>query len=173
MKTQNEQMSTDDAMALFDRLEPATAEQMIGHWRGEGIDTGHPMDGMLESSYWHGKVFESPEAVHPLVHNMPIWGRVSVNPALLPIRLSTALPMRDTLAPFLFPMLAPLVRSRRARARLRTVEFRGRYCAAMVYDAKAIIDVFAQYDRDTLLGWMDSKGMTQPYFFKLFREDAP
>lgn len=171
MTTANEQMTTEEATALFDRLEPATPEQMIGRWRGEGVDTDHPMDGMLESSYWHGKVFEGPEAVHPLIHNMPLWGRVSVNPAMLPMKLATVLPLRDTLAPFLFPVLAPLVRTSRPRARLRNVEFRGRQHAAMVYDAKAIIDVFAQYDNDSLLGWMDSKGMEQPYFFKLFREE--
>ncbi|MEO1573569.1 MAG: GXWXG domain-containing protein [Pseudomonadota bacterium] len=171
MTSKNERMTTAEATALFDQLEPATPEQMIGRWRGEGVDTDHPMDGMLESSYWYGKVFEGPEAVHPLIHKVPLWGRLSVNPTLLPIRAATALPLRDTLAPFLFPVLAPFLRTGRPKARLRCVEFRGRQHAAMVYDAKAIIDVFAQYDRDTLLGWMDCKGMAQPYFFKLLRDD--
>ncbi|MEM6640010.1 MAG: DUF4334 domain-containing protein [Pseudomonadota bacterium] len=166
----NERMTTDEAIALFDSLEPATAEQMIGHWRGEGVDTDHPMDGMLESSYWHGKVFEGPEAVFPLVHNIPLWGRMSINPALLPMRLATVLPLRDTIGPWLVPVVAPLVRTWKPRARLRTIEFRGRAHAAMVYDAKPINDVFARYDNDSVLGWMDGKGMDKPYFFKLFRE---
>lgn len=171
MTSKNERMTTVEATALFDQLEPATPDQMIGRWRGEGVDTDHPMDGMLESSYWYGKMFEGPEAVHPLIHKVPLWGRLSINPALLPIRAATALPLRDTLAPFLFPVLAPFLRTGLPKARLRRVEFRGRQHAAMVYDAKAIIDVFAQYDHDTLLGWMDCKGMEQPYFFKLFRDD--
>jgi len=55
------------------------------------------------------------------------------------------------------------------RARLRTLEFRGRYHAAMCYDQKPINDVFARIDDDTVMGWMDFKGADQPYFFKLFR----
>ena len=182
MSQKNERMTTEQATALFDRLAPATAEQMIGRWRGEGVDTDHPMDGMLESSYWYGKVFDGPEAVHPLIHKVPLWGRVSINPALLPIRAATALPLRDTLAPWLFPVLAPLLRtgrgqSKRPRCSVRlpsrgtSIAMTGPVHAAMVYDAKAIIDVFAQYDQNTLLGWMDCKGMAQPYFFKLFRDD--
>ncbi|MEM8500283.1 MAG: GXWXG domain-containing protein [Pseudomonadota bacterium] len=172
MKQTNTTMTTDEAIALFDQLAPATPEQMIGNWRGEGVNTGHPMDGMLESSYWYGKSFDGPEAVHPLVHHMPVWGRLSVNPALVPMRLATILPFRDSVAPLLFPVLAPFVRTRKPRARLRRIEFRGRQHAAMVYDAKAIIDVFAKFDDDSVLGWMDSKGMAQPYFFKLYRDRA-
>ncbi|MEO0573614.1 MAG: T9SS type A sorting domain-containing protein, partial [Bacteroidota bacterium] len=44
------------------------------------------------------------------------------------------------------PVLAPLLRTRRARARLRTVQFRGRAHATMVYDHKPINDVFAVMD---------------------------
>lgn len=170
MAQQNDKMTTEEATALFDSLEPATEAQMIGRWRGEGIDTSHPMDGMLESSYWYGKVFNGSEDVHPLVHQMPLWGRVSINPGLLPIRLSTNLPLRDVVAPVLFPLLAPLLWTRKPKARLRTILFRGRHHAAMCYDARPINDVFAQLDPDKLLGWMDFKGMERPYFFKLHRE---
>lgn len=162
--------ATDDAIALFDSLEPATEAQMLGRWRGEEMETGHPMEGMLASCYWYGKTFDGPDAVHPLVHQMPIWGRMSVNPALIPIRLATSLPLRDKLAPVLMPILAPLVRTSKPKARLRTIEFRGRPHAAMLYDAKPINDVFAQLSEDSMLGWMDFKGMAQPYFFKLYRE---
>lgn len=170
MPKQNDKMSTQEAMALFDRLAPATEDQMIGKWRGEGIDTEHAMDGMLESSYWYGKVFDGPEAVYPLIHKVPGWGRVAVNPALLPIGLSTRLPFRDWIAPVLFPMLVPLIRTTKPRARLRSIQFRGRMHAAMAYDAKPINDVFVVLSSDTMLGWMDFKGMEQPYFFKLQRE---
>lgn len=170
MPKQNDKMTTEEAMALFDSLPPATEEQMLGRWHGEGVDTDHDMDGMLESSYWYGKSFEGPDAVHPLVHKVPLWGKVSVNPALLPIKLSTYLPLRDILAPVLFPILVPLIRTSKPKARLRTISFRGRQHAAMCYDAKPINDVFASLGPDSVLGWMDFKGMDQPYFFKLHRE---
>ncbi len=167
---QNEAMSTQEAIALFDSLEPAQSSQMIGRWRGEGVDTDHPMDGMLEASYWYGKEFLGEDDVHPLVHKLPLWGRRNINPGLLPINLTTKLPLRDLIGPVLVPLVAPLIWTGKAKARLRTLEFRGRLHAAMCYDDKPINDVFAQYDENTLLGWMDYKGMVKPYFFKLFRE---
>lgn len=165
----NDQMTTQEAIALFDRLEPARPEDLLGRWCGEGIDTDHPMDGMLEASYWYGKNFEGPDAVHPLVHRVPLWGEVNINPALLPLRLATYLPLRDALGPFLFPLLVPFIRTGKPRARLREIKFRGRYHAAMCYDAKPINDVFARIDDTSVMGWMDFKGMKNPYFFKLFR----
>lgn len=170
MKKQNDRMTTAQAVELFDSLPPARADQMIGRWKGEGIDTNHPMDGVLEASYWHGKEFKGPDAVFPLIHKLPIWGRVAVNPALVPMKLSAVLPLRDWLTPVLFPMIVPLIRTSKPKARLRTIEFRGRSHAAMLYDAKPINDIFAQLDANTMLGWMDFRGMEQPYFFKLRRE---
>jgi len=169
--SKNEAMSTAAAIERFDSLAPATADQMLGRWRGEGIDTDHPMDGLLESSYWHGKEFLDAESVFPLVHVLPLWGRRAINPALLPINLVTHLPLRDQIGPLLIPLIAPLVWTKQAKARLRTIEFRGRMHAAMCYDAKAINDVFAQIDENTVMGWMDCKGWDKPYFFKLIRED--
>lgn len=59
--------TTEQALALFDALEPVPVEFMLGPWKGEGFATDHPMDGLLEAYHWHGKRFESTEAVHPLV----------------------------------------------------------------------------------------------------------
>ena len=168
--TENERMTTQEAIDLFDRLEPATMDMMIGDWTGEGIDTDHPMDGMLEASNWHGKRFIDENTVHPLIHRGPFGGKVSINPALLPMGLVLNLPLRDTLTPVLFPALSLFLRTSKGRARLRNLEFRGRMHAAMCYDAKPINDVFAKYDDNTALGWMDYKGMEKPYFFKLKRE---
>ena len=163
-------MTTQDAIALFDSLAPATETQLIGSWTGQDIATGHPMDGMLAASYWHGKRFDSADDVHPLIHDVPVWGVRSLNPALMPIRLVTALPLRDRILRLLVPVLAPVLSTRKSKARLRTLSFRGRMHAAMCYDALPIHDIFAVIDQDTLMGWMDAKGMEQPYFFKLTRE---
>ncbi len=164
------EMTTSAAVALFDRLEPAPAEMMTGRWRGEGIRTGHAMDGMLEATRWHGKKFDGPDAVHPLVHRGLGGGLYCVNPALLAIRATTAMPFRDAILRAVFPLAGPLLATRRHRARLRSILFRGRLHAAMLYDAKPINDVFARIDDDRVMGWMDFKGMEQPYFFRLIRE---
>ncbi|NNC37946.1 MAG: DUF4334 domain-containing protein [Acidimicrobiales bacterium] len=171
-KSKNQTMSTADAIKYFDSLGPIMADEMLGfYWRGEGIDTDHPMDGMLESSRWWGKMFKGPDDVHPLIHKGLFKKRFSVNPALLPIRLATHLPLRDVLGPVLFPPLSPLASTRKPKARLRMMEFRGKLSAAMCYDAKPINDCFRKIDEDTVIGWMDFKGMDQPYFFKLFRDE--
>ncbi len=41
--------TTEDAMELFDSLEPVDVAFMIGNWKGEGFHTNHPMDGLLEA----------------------------------------------------------------------------------------------------------------------------
>jgi len=81
MKQQNSSLSTQQAMDYFDSLPPIAAEEIFGYfWRGEGIDTDHPMDGMLESSRWLGKAFYSENDVHPLIHKGVFTERFSVNP---------------------------------------------------------------------------------------------
>lgn len=165
---ENEPMTTEKALAWFDRLPPVPAEMMIGRWDGFGVNTGHPMDGLLEVSSWVGKDFKGPDDVAPLVHE--VFGiRFHVNPALLPIGLVSALPLRDRIVPVLFPLLAPFLAKRRPRARLRMVEHRGKVSASMIYDAKPIIDVFRKIDENSLLGLMDRKEDTRPYFFKLVK----
>lgn len=163
-------MSLDAANAMFDSAQPATAEQMMGVWRGEGVQTGHPMDGMLEAAFWHGKDFQSCDRVFPLVHNVPFWGEMRLHPARLPIRLVTALPYRDRLLPRVFPVLAPFFRTTTPTASLREVVFRGRVHAAMIYDDLPIIDYFAVLGADERMGCMQRQGDQHPFFFRLLRE---
>jgi len=173
MKTVNQYLSTEDAIANFDNLTPIAVDEMTGfYWRGEGIDTDHPMDGMLESSRWWGKAFIGENEVHPLVHKGVIKKRFFVNPAFVPIKLATHLPLRDMIAPILFPVISPFISTRKPKARIRMLEFRGKLSAAMCYDAKPINDCFRKIDDDSVMGWMDFKGMEQPYFFKLFRDKS-
>ena len=166
----NAKMSTQEALRYFDSLDIVPVEMMIGHWRGEGIDTDHPMDGLLEASSWHGKVFESTESVYPLVHRGLLGRKFYVNPALLPMNLAAALPFRNFLIPLFFPVLQFFLRTSRSGARLRMTEYRGRSSATMQYDAKPINDVFRKIDDNSVLGLMDRKGEEKPYFFKLTRE---
>jgi len=60
-------MTTAEALALYDSLEPVDLAFLVGRWRGKGIPSQHPMDGMLEMSHWYGKAFIDPESVHPLL----------------------------------------------------------------------------------------------------------
>lgn len=165
-------LTTGEALALFDSLPPVSPEEMLGCWRGEGLASGHPLDGLLEAWHWHGKRFDALEEVHPLVFE-GLGGRlVQVNPSLLPIALLRA-PWIGRLAPFggLSPWLAPLLATRRSAARLRSLLHRGTVSAAMVYDTWPVIDVFRRLDATTLMGVMDGKGIEQPFFFLLRRED--
>ena len=40
---------------------------MLGRWRGSGLPTGSPLDGLLEAYGWYGKEFLDAETVHPLL----------------------------------------------------------------------------------------------------------
>ena len=169
--TIRDQMTTEEALALFDSLDPVPLAMMMGKWTGSEIRTGHPMDGVLEVSRWHGKEFRSPDEVFPLVHRGFGGRRFSVNPALMPIGLVLGLPvLRNRLSTLLFLLAAPLISTRKGKARLRMTSCRGKTSATMIYDAKPIHDIFRKIDDDSVLGLMDLKGVPQPYFFMLRRE---
>ena len=38
--------TTEQALELFDSLEPVDIDFMIGNWKGEGFQTNHRMDGL-------------------------------------------------------------------------------------------------------------------------------
>jgi hypothetical protein len=161
-------------LTLFDELPPVTVPEMLGAWAGQGLATGHPLDGLLEAYGWHGKRFDGPDDAHPLVFG-DARGLFSVNPALVPlpvvIRLSGVL-HSDLLAAVANRSLR-LLRTRKPAARLRVVEFRGVTTGTVTYDALPINDHFRAVDRDTLLGAMDVRGLDEPFLFVLRRETRP
>lgn len=164
-------MTPGEALALFDSLPPTPAAAMIGAWAGAGARTGHRLDGFLEAIGWHGKRFDGPEDVHPLVFGTK-GATFSVNPALGPLAMS--LPgLSRAIGPYARPALA-LMRTRAPKARLRMTEFRGVVTATMIYDQLPINDVFRRVDDDTVLGLMDQRGARAPdyFFFTLTREQA-
>jgi hypothetical protein len=146
--------------------------ELTGRWRGSGLPTGSPLDGLLEAYGWYGKEFVDAETVHPLLFADAAGRPRPLNPALIPIPV-----LRDhaglahsPLARSAFGVVRPLLTTRRPRARLRAVEHRGVVTAAMVYDALPIIDVFRRISADVLLGLMDLRGLAQPFFFVLRRD---
>lgn len=169
--------SLSEALAFYDTLAPVAVPTMLGAWRGAGIPTGGPFDGLLENLGWHGKRFDSADEVHPLVFRRGLEGRrparlVSVDPGRVPLGLAARHGQRFTgrATAVAFRMLLPLLATRRPRARLRPVEYRGVTSVAMSYDQLPIIDVFRAVDDDTLVGAMDLRGLAEPYLFTLRRE---
>lgn len=163
------QGSTEEALALFDALEPVDLTFMQGRWKGSEIRTGHPMDGWLEASGWFGKEFVDPETVHPLLFQLG-GALVRVAPHPLAMRWLRRFPFLQ--APLWGPLLRlaiGLQRTEASQARLRMVETRGKLGAAMIYDALPVVDSFRRIDARTVLGIMDEKGLAQPYVFLLER----
>ncbi|HBC17857.1 MAG TPA: hypothetical protein DC022_03680, partial [Alcanivorax sp.] len=164
----------DDALALYDALEPIETDFMIGAWKGEGFETGHPLDGVLERCHWHGKRFDSAEHVHPLVFRKASGELTTVKPLLVMpgLGLLDRLPfLKSERVGKLFQWMLPLLSGRQSAARLRMVNYRGKTSATMSYDNLPINDVFRKVDTNTVLGIMDLKGMKQPFFFVLRRDN--
>ncbi|HEY0507530.1 MAG TPA: DUF4334 domain-containing protein [Blastococcus sp.] len=163
-----------DALAFFDGLPTVPAFEMLGRWKGSGLPTGSPLDGLLEAYGWYGKEFLGREAVHPLL----VRGRGGtprpIDPAMIPLGLlrgyaglAKMWPVRTA-----FGHLRPALYTNQPKARLRTVEHRGVTTAAMIYDALPIIDFFRRVADDVLLGAMDMRGLPSPFFFVLERDTS-
>lgn len=162
--------TTDEALELFDGLDPVPVEFMLGTWRGAEFPTGHPMDGLLTATGWYGKQFVDADTVHPLLFfTADRKAAFPVNPALAPIGLP--LPANRSYHR-LITAARPLVGTSKPTARLRMTEYRARVSATMIYDAKPINDAFRRIDDDTVLGAMDLRGADRPYFFTLRRDDG-
>ena len=164
--------TTEAALAFFDSLPPVEIATMIGAWRGRGVDTGHPIDGLLERFGWHGKRFTGPDGAHPLIFDRARGGVFSANPAMIPIGFVVrhADLFRHPLAGRLFRVFGVMFRTDQPKARLRMTEYRGVVSATMIYDSLPINDIFRKVDDDTVLGAMDPRFTPQPFFFILRRE---
>ena len=144
---------------------------MLGRWRGSGLPTGSPLDGLLEAYGWYGKEFLDAETVHPLLFGTGSGPR-PVDPALLPVGMLRDRPglARSRLARAAFSAVRPLITTTRPTARLRSIAHRGVVTAAVLYDRLPITDVFRLVSTDVRLGLMDLRGLPDPFFFELRRE---
>ena len=167
--------TADEAVAFFDRCPPVEPAALPGRWRGRGLPTGSRLDGLLEAYGWYGKEFVDADTVQPLLFRDRRGAPRPLDPALAPVRLLVGHGelFRTPVARAAFAVLAPLRRARRPVARVRTVEHRGVATAAVVYDALPVVDVLRRVEVDTLLGWMDLRGLDEPFFFLLDREAQP
>ncbi len=163
--------TTERALQLFDSLDPVDLDFMLGRWRGSGLHTAHPMDGMLEASNWYGKEFINPETVHPLLF-LDGQGniiKVAPNSTLMDWALKLPVIKNDFMKPLL-TLTSTLLKTEDSQARLRMMEHRGKVSATMVYDYLPINDAFRKVDDSTVLGIMDFKNSPQPFFFVLKRD---
>ena len=164
-------MPRDEALAVFDTCPPVRVGEMTGRWRGSGVPTGSPLDGLLEAYGWYGKEFLDAETVHPLLFGTRSGPR-PVDPSPVPVGVLRDRPglAHTRAARTAFRAIRPLLTTSRPRARLRAVEHRGVVTAAMVYDSLPIIDVFRRVSGTAVLGLMDLRGLPDPFFFLLRRE---
>ena len=97
-----------------------------------------------------------------------------MNPALVPIGLSLHIPnvLRRPVTTQIVRLILPLLGTRKPKARLRMMQYRGVVTGTMWYDDLPIHDAFRKVDAGTLLGAMDLRGLDQPFMFVLRREPA-
>lgn len=162
--------TVETALQLFDSLEPVNLEFMLGRWQGSGLHTSHPMDGLLEASKWYGKEFVDPETVHPLLFVDSQGEIIKVAPQPMAMKWALSMPgiKSDLMKPFL-QLTTSLLKTEESQARLRMMEYRGKVSATMIYDYLPINDAFRKVDDNTVLGIMDFKESSQPFFFVLKR----
>jgi hypothetical protein len=169
-RAQRRGMSTAEALATFDALEPVGLAEMMGRWKGSSLRTGHRLDGALEAFGWYGKEFAGPEQAFPLLFTGDDGDVVAVDPKFLPVGLATRLGLVNSrMAARAFRLGKRLIATQKPTARLRLMEHRGKVSATMIYDALPINDIFRRIDADTLLGLMDYRGFDAPFFFLLRR----
>jgi len=163
-------MERREALARFDRLPPVSLEAMAGRWRGAGLHTAHPLDGLLEAHHWYGKAFDGNGDAHPLLFRQGS-AVVSIDPRWIPLSILDSNRLtRSGVARAAFTTARTVMRTRHPQARLRVITYRGVASAAMIYDRLPIIDLFRQITPDILLGLMDLRG-EPPFFFTLHRDD--
>ncbi|NYG58285.1 hypothetical protein BJ980_001208 [Nocardioides daedukensis] len=136
----------DDLDALWADLAPVDVPDILGHWTGGDFATGHVVSTVLTKSRWHGKWFDSPLEVTPIV-------------------------CRDEAG----QLVANEKAAGGGGASLWNLEFRGEVTATMVYDRLPVFDHFKAVDENTLMGIMNGKlqstyGISDLYYFWLERE---
>jgi Domain of unknown function (DUF4334)/GXWXG protein len=162
--------TTESALRMFDALDTANLDFMIGRWQGSGLHTNHPMDGLLEASNWYGKEFINPEHVHPLLFSDSAGEifKVAPNPVAMDWVMKLPILKNESLKPLLM-LTNSLLKTEASQARLRMMEYRGKVSATMIYDYLPINDSFRKIDDNMVLGIMDFKNSLQPFFFVLKR----
>jgi len=162
--------TVSNALHIYDQLEPVDIQFMTGRWQGSELITGHRMDGLLEVCGWYGKWFVDQDRVHPLLfYGRDIKKLFAVNPDWIPLKLT--FPKIKILKTILL-LAKPLLQTKKPKAHLKMMNYRGKRSATMVYNSKPIHDHFRKIDENRVLGLMELKGEQEPYFFILERDNG-
>ncbi|APG87175.1 hypothetical protein SAMCCGM7_pB0460 (plasmid) [Sinorhizobium americanum CCGM7] len=163
------------ALEVFRSLPPISPRELVGLWKGHGIPTGHPFDGVLENLGWFGKRFTPDMRSDALLFRSGERRLVAVDPKWIPLRLLLRFHSvgRMRMASNLFSYLQRRLRARAPVAFLKTMVFGGVESAAMVYDHQPIVDHFRRIDADRIMGAMSIRNDDRIYFFELQRVDGP
>lgn len=76
------------ALEEFRSLPPIAPRELVGLWKGHGIPTGHPFDGVLENLSWFGKRFTPDMRVDALLFRSGDRRLVAIDPKWIPLRLA-------------------------------------------------------------------------------------
>jgi hypothetical protein len=142
LRAQEGRVSAAELDAVWAALDTVRPEEILGEWKGDEFDTGHPQNGRLAAAGWHGKSFVSPMDAKPLIfrgENGELYSNTELGGG---------------------------------EASLWVVEFRGESTATMVYDGQPIFDHFKRVDDNTLMGIMNGKNFPAEgphYYFILDR----
>ncbi|PDS27771.1 GXWXG domain-containing protein [Rhizobium phaseoli] len=164
----------EEMKAWFSSLKPVRPVEMIGLWRGVGIPSDHPLDGVLENLGWFGKRFHADMRADALLFQWRADRLVAIEPGFLPIRLAIkAAPFgRTRVARIWFSYLQKALRARGTTASLALQPSEDGATAAMRYDRQPIVDYFRWMNAQELAGMMCIAGDARHYFFKLRTIDA-
>lgn len=162
-----------EKIAWFGSLPPVLPAELTGLWRGKGIPSGHPLDGVLENLQWFGKRFHPDLKADALFFQWWPDRLVPLAPYFFPIRIVIRIGAfgRTSVARNWFPYASKIARARGTTASLKLRMVDGAETAAMVYDRQPIVDYFRRIDDDQLAGMMVVEGDERRYFFRLRRVD--
>lgn len=167
-----EQQTALEAFRSLPSIEP---RDLVGLWRGRGIPSGHPFDGVLENLGWFGKRFTPDMRADALLFHASEQRPVAIDPKWIPLRLALRFHGvgRTHVARNMFSYLQRRLRARGPVASLKTMVFGGVESAAMVYDHQPIVDHLRRIDERRVMGAMTISGDARIYFFELERVDEP
>ncbi len=164
-------MDPQAALERFRSLPPITPQELVGLWKGRGIPTGHPLDGILEELGWFGKRFMPELRADALLFRSGERRLIAINPAWIPIRLALRFHRlgRASVTHRVFSGVQGLLRAKGPVASVKSLPFMGATSAAMLYDDQPITDYFRQIDEGEVMGIMTIEGDHRLYFFELDR----
>jgi hypothetical protein len=148
---------------------------MIGLWRGRGIPSSHPFDGVLENLGWFGKRVTAWLRADALLFRAGPHRLVPIDPARISLRLALRFHRvgKTRAAKNLFSYLQRGLRAKGPVASLKTMSFHGVTSVAMIYDGQPIVDHFRRLDRQRIMGAMVIEGDERTYFFELEQVEPP